>query len=241
MTGTFRRFRRGALGVLLFAAVLSPIGSGELGGPAYARPLALAALAVAMVGGGVMRRIARPKAAAGALYVLLTLVMSMPLATVLREQANPFYTPGALLGGMLILLFLHVGAAAMRHLSVVEDATRPNDPAICWPAERLFPGGVERLPPHEIRVVRSSRQVDVAGRVLPREPADSGTALDDLLADAAAWLLFAFWILVALGRRHVASGALLVVGAILLARCFALLPNVLVSRNLGAATERRST
>ena len=238
MTGSFRRFRQGALGVLLFGAVLSPAVAELLGRPAYPRTVTAAATSVALVLAAVMRRSSQRRVAAGALYAGLALVAAVPLAIVQIEQRNAFYTSGALLGGMVILLGLHVAAVAMRRVGMRDDESPPDAMATALSADRLLLGGVERLPPNEIRVVRTSHTFDPDELGRWRQRADAAPTLDDALADTAAWLLVAFWLLVALGRRHVASVIVLLIGAIFTVRCLVLLPGVLATRDAAAGTER---
>ncbi|MFL5605801.1 MAG: hypothetical protein ACJ8AD_05085, partial [Gemmatimonadaceae bacterium] len=72
-----------------------------------------------------------------ALYVALALVTAVPLAVVLREQTNAFYTSGALFGGMVILLFLHVAAVVMRRVALRDDEGPSDNAVTTMPADRL--------------------------------------------------------------------------------------------------------
>lgn len=239
MTGSFRRLGQGTLGLLLFGAVLSPVVAEALGRPAYPPVVAMAAAGVTVVLAAVTLRATQRPAAVCALYAALALVMAVPLGTVLHAQTNSFYTSGALFGGMVVLLFLHVAAVVMRHVAMRDDEP-PRDHTVvtALSADARLLGAVERLPPNEIRMVRTGRSLETDEPGRWRRRGDPAIALNDALADGAAWLLVSFWVLVALGHRHVASGALLLVGALLAGRCLALLPDVLAPREAGTGTER---
>ena len=238
MTASFRRFRQRALGVLLFGAVLAPVVAALLGRPSYASTLTTTAAMVAAVLALVMLRVTRAGPATGALYAGLALVAALPIDLVLREQSNSFYTSGALFGGMVILLSLHVAAVTMRGVAMWDDDTPLDGVATAMSGEQLVPDGLLHLPPNEIRVVHLGQSRGSASPGRERLRGDPAMALDDALARGAAWLLVLFWLLVALEHRHVASGALLLVGVLLAGRCLALLPDVLATRAGGARVQQ---
>ncbi|MEO7456930.1 MAG: hypothetical protein ABIY52_11765 [Gemmatimonadaceae bacterium] len=57
-------------------------------------------------------------------------------------------------------------------------------------------------------------------------------ALADALASVSAWMLLAFWVLVVLERRHVASVALVFTGTLLVLECAMLIPDALAACGL---------
>lgn len=233
------RLQRGTLSVLLFASVLSPVAARIVGWPLFAPPTSAIATIVAVVLGVVTLRLSHQSRSWRVLGVTLALMMAVPFAAILSAQSNAFYTSSALFGGMILLLMLYVASRALRHI-VVRDEWQ----AIAEPATTLAPAapvvaGLEHLPPNEIRVVHAGRGAAVPRVSGARPGGVPAIALGDTLAVAGAWLIVLFWILVALGHRHVASGALLLLGALLTMRCLTLLPEAVATRATRARVARR--
>jgi hypothetical protein len=222
--------QRGALGVLLFAGVLTPVAATAMGWPPSEPAMAAMAATVCVLLGTVLLRIADRPGRWHAMAALLTLLAAMAFAAILHDQSNAFYTSGALVGGMIILLTLHVGARVLRYV-VLRDQSRAQvgEASPLLAEASVIPAlELEHLPPNEIRVVR--RASEVAPTMVSREEDVPAFALADRLADIAAWLLALFWLLVATGHRHVATGALLLTGILVSVRCLAFLPEIIASR-----------
>lgn len=233
------RLQRGTLSVLLFASVLSPVAARVVGWPLFAPPTSAIAAIVAVVLGVVTLRLSHQSRGWRVLGVVLALVMAVPFAAILSAQSNVFYTSSALFGGMILLLMLYVASRALRHVVVRDESLAPAEPAATLAPATPLVEGLERLPPNEIRVVHAAHASAVPRMPGARPGGVPAVALGDALAVAGAWLIVLFWILVALGHRHFASGALLLLGALLTMRCVTLLPEVIATRATRARGARR--
>jgi hypothetical protein len=151
---------------------------------------------------------------------------------VLRERSNAFYTPGALLGGLIVLLALYVGGDVLRHVLLRDEANADADAVAARIPELAVIEGLERLPPNEIRVVRTSHSAASPERSTGRE-AGTPVAMADRLAQGGTYLFIGFWVLVSFGHLHYASASLLLTGLLLGIRCVLLLPAVLAGRGPG--------
>jgi hypothetical protein len=233
------RLQRSLLSVLLFASVLSPVAAVAMGWPLFAPPTSAIAIVVATALGAVTLRLSHQSVGWRMAGVALAVALAVPFAAILRAESNAFYTSSALFGGMILLLMLYVASRALRHVVVRDESLAADEPAASLPQPVPVMAGVEHLPPNEIRVVHTHAMA--APRVSEARPGGvPAVALGDALAVAGAWLIALFWVLVALGHRHVASGALLLLGALLTMRCLTLLPEALATRSPGARTTRRT-
>lgn len=138
-------------------------------------------------------------------------------AFILERSANAFYTAPSLMDGMLALLLLHVGARVQRRYAVRYRANY----LIVQPAA---PG------PALSRRIRHSAPTPPSARF--RRITFPAVALADGLASVSAWSLLAFWVLVALEHRHVASGVLVFTCGLLVLACFILIPDTLAGRGV---------
>lgn len=231
------RLQRSTLSVLLFASVLSPVAATALGWQLFAPPTSAVAAVLAVVLGTVTLRLSNQSLPWRMLGVALAVALAVPFAAILRAESNAFYTSSALFGGMILLLMLYVAGRVLRHVVVRDESLASDEPVAALAPPPSVVTGVEHLPPNEIRVVHPGHAA-----VTPRAPGARpggvpAIALGDALAVAGAWLIVSFWVLVALGHRHFASGALLLLGALLAMRCLTLLPEALATR---ARVSRRS-
>ncbi len=230
------RLQRSTLSVLLFASVLSPVAATAVGWPLFARPTSAIALLVTTALGAVTLRISHQSLGWRMVGVALAVALAVPFAAILRAESNAFYTSSALFGGMTLLLMLYVASRALRHVVVRDESLAVEEPAPSLAPPTPVVAGLEHLPPNEIRVVHTR-----AAAVLRSAAAPGGVpavALGDTLAVLGAWLIVLFWVLVALGHRHVASGALLLLGALLTMRCLTLLPEAIATRSPRARAAR---
>lgn len=224
------RLQRSTLSVLLFASVLSPVAATAVGWPLFAPPTSVIATVVAAALGAVTLRLSHQSLGWRMLGVALAVALAVPFAAILRAESNAFYTSSALFGGMILLLMLYVASRVLRHVVVRDESLASEEPVPTLVPAASVVTGLEHLPPNEIRVVHPG-QAAVAPRVPGARPGGvPAVALGDGLAVAGAWLIVAFWVLVALGHRHFASGALLLLGALLAMRCVTLLPEALATR-----------
>ena len=224
------RLQRSTLSVLLFASVLSPVAATAMGWPLFAPPTSAIATVVAAVLGAVTLRLSHQSLGWRLLGVALAVALAVPFAAILRAESNAFYTSSALFGGMIVLLMLYVASRVLRHVVVRDESLAVEEPVAPLAPPAPVVGGLEHLPPNEIRVVHPGRTA-VTPRVPGARPGGvPAVALGDALAVVGAWLIVFFWVLVALGHRHVASGALLLLGALLAMRCLTLLPEALATR-----------
>jgi hypothetical protein len=232
------RLQRSTLSVLLFASVLSPVAATAVGWSLFAPPTSAIALLVATALGSVTLRISHQSLGWRMLGVALAIGLAVPFAAILRTETNAFYTSSALFGGMILLLMLYVASRVLRHVVVRDDKLAVEEPAVSLAPPAPVVAGLEHLPPNEIRVVHTHGSG--AARISAARPGGvPAVALGDTLAVVGAWLIVLFWVLVALGHRHFASGALLLLGALLAMRCLTLLPEALATRATRGRVARR--
>lgn len=216
-----RYFEHGMLGVLLAAALASSAVGQLLGWPDDAS-LGLprgAKLTVLLIGAVAVALL--PVRQRGESLVRDTLLRlgaialaAVPIAWALRRASNTFYTAPSLIDGMVLLLVLHLSSRIMRRVAVAVRETYfvvPVDAPVARRGERLRQ---LLIPPRRPR----SRAL-----TLP------AVALADALASVAAWSLLAFWILVALERRHVASAVVMFTCTLLVLECAILIPDTLAA------------
>lgn len=139
------------------------------------------------------------------------------IAVILQRGVNTFYTAPSLLGGMATLLVMHFCARGMRWLAV--DARESLLAVSPIAASAPATGG-------RLRLIAALRRPRARRLTLP------AVALADALASVSAWSLLAFWILVALAHRHVASGMLMLTSAMLVLASVVLSPDTLAGRGL---------
>lgn len=232
------RLQRSTLSVLLFASVLSPLAATAMGWPLFARPTSVIATVVAAGLGAVTVRLSHQSLGWRTLGVALAVALAVPFAAILRAATNAFYTSSALFGGMILLLMLYVASRVLRHVVVRDESQAVEEPVASLAPPAPVVAGLEHLPPNEIRVVQTHGSV--APRMSGARPGGvPAVALGDTLAVIGAWLIVLFWVLVALGHRHFASGALLLLGALLAMRCLTLLPEALATRSTRGRVARR--
>jgi hypothetical protein len=224
------RLQRSTLSVLLFASVLSPVAATAVGWPLFAPPTSVIAIVAAAALGAITLRLSHQSLGWRLLGDDLAFALAVPFAAILRAESNAFYTSSALFGGMILLLMLYVASRVLRHVVVRDESQAVEEPVASLAPAAPVVAGLEHLPPNEIRVVHPGRAA-----VTPRAPgARAGgvpaVALADALAVIGDWLIVFFGVLVALGHRHFASGALLLLGALLAMRCLTLLPEALATR-----------
>jgi hypothetical protein len=219
-----------ALGILLFAGVLTPIVAITMGWPMYTHVMAATSAALCALLGIALLRVTRQPLRLRMLSALLAVVAALAFTVILRSQSNSFYTSGALVGGMIILLALHVGARVLQFVALSDQSRARSREATSVAADAsVIPAlELEHLPPNEIRVVRVASPI--APTMPSREEDVPAIGLASRLGDIAAWALGIFWLLVATGHRHLATGALLFSGLLVSARCFAFLPEIIASR-----------
>lgn len=220
----FRHFEHGMLGVLLAGALCSSLVDLLMGWPepesvadsraTYLIVLVLGAMTVAMLPvrqrrGNILKGVT--------LRVALMAAVAVPMALVLRRNSNTFYTAPSLIDGMIALLVLHLVSRLMRWIAVELRESF----VVVKPIGAASP------------TTRSLRRILLA----PQRPRTHkftlpAVSLADGLASVSAWMLLAFWILVALERRHVASGALVFTATLLVLECAMLIPDTLAACGL---------
>ncbi len=214
-----RYFEHGMLGVLLAAALASSAVGQLLGWPDDAS-LGLprgAKLAVLLTGAVAVALL--PVRQRGESLVRDTLLRlgaialaAVPIAIVVRRASNTFYTAPSLIDGMVFLLVLHLASRLMRRVAVMVRETY-----------FVVPAGTARAPyGQRLRhLLLPPQKPRSRALTLP------AVALADALASVAAWSLLAFWILVALERRHVASAVVMFACTLLVLECAVLIPDSL--------------
>ena len=209
------------LGALLAGALVSPVVM-SLRGWSESPPVPLLFVVLLSIAGVAaslkLRHRNRYAMASFVLRVSGIVVAATSIAFILRRGTNAFYTTSSLLDGTVALLLLHIGSRVMRWTAVVNR----DDYLVVPPNTRSAP--LSRL---LRRFFLASGPLDSRRRVtLP------AVALADGLASVSAWSLVAFWTLVTLERRHVASLFLLFISALLVLECVILIPDTLAGWGL---------
>ncbi|MGZ5228342.1 MAG: hypothetical protein ACXWCS_29650 [Burkholderiales bacterium] len=221
---TVRHAEHALLQALLSGALLSPIIAAMVGwADTDLRHLSLPAYLGALL--GIAAAIASPhyreqqhhplKAYMAALGAMIA--ASVCEAFILERNANAFYTVPSLMDGIIALLVLYAGSRVQRWYAVRYRANYLIlEPTVSGAASSR---GVRRSTPAE----------PMLGFQRVTLPA---VALADALASVSAWSMLAFWVLVALEHRHVASGILVFTGGLLVLACFVLIPDTLAARGV---------
>ncbi len=218
---TVRHIEHSTLGALLAGALVSPVIMSLLGWsepPPIPLPFVVL-LSIAAVGASLkLRHRNRYAMASFVLRVSGIVVAAGSIAFILQRGTNAFYTSLSLLEGTVALLTLHVGSRVMRWTAVVN-----RDDYL------VVPLNARRAPLSRLlsRFFLATGPLDSRRRVtIP------AVALADGLASVSAWSLLAFWTLVTLEHRHVASLFLLFVSVLLVLECIILIPDTLAGWGL---------
>ena len=214
-----RHFEHAMLGILLAGALGSSVlgqalgwsgaGAGKL--PDFVQVVVLVAGATAVSLLPVRQR--GESLLVGAAFRLAAIVTAaVVMALVLDHRENTFYTAPSLVDGMIALLVLHLVSRVMRWIAVEYRESflviRPLDSGLP-PSHRLR------------RLLFTPQRPRVRALTLP------AVALADALASVSAWMLLAFWVLVAMERRHLASAVLVFTCTLLVLECAMLIPDTL--------------
>lgn len=221
---TMRHAEHALLQALLSGALLSPIIAAIVGwSGADLHNLPMRAYLSAML--GIAAAIASPHFREQTQHPLQAYVAALGAmvaaavceAFILERNANAFYTAPSLMDGMLALLLLHVGARLQRRY------------AVRYRAEYLI---LQPAAPGSALMRRFRRSTPMPPSARYRRITLPAVALADALASVSAWSLLAFWGLVALEHRHVASGVLVFTCGLLVLACFVLIPDTLAGRGV---------
>ncbi len=214
------RFELALLGVLLAGTLLSPVASIVVFGSASdarhrVSTLVFAAAAVAAT--FVLRARATDTRLAFSIRLLATAGVAVPIALVLDKGVNAFYTSRSLVGGMLVLLVLHVLTRLMRYVA----AAYREDYVTISPTMQPAPTTRGRF-----SIVIAPQRPRVWRVTLP------AVVLADAISSVSAWSLLVFWVLVAIERRHAASLVLVFVSVLLMLEWIILIPDTLAGWGL---------
>ncbi|MEO8622415.1 MAG: hypothetical protein ABI625_15190 [bacterium] len=219
-----RRFEHALLDALLLGGLFSPVAWAFVGtsGRMVLNLPTRVAIAIALCGATIVASVrlehrAQNLVAAAVVKLGAVTAAAVAIALVLEFAANSFYTAPALMDGMAALLVVRVIASVLRWRAVVRREkyvvmSRPNVEASNVRPRRhltLVPNGPRARP-----------------MALP------SVALADALASVSAWSLLAFWILVALEHRHIASVVLVFTSVLLVLACVILIPDALAGQGL---------